>query len=758
VSQPATQASSIPTVQQNRGEFLSRVFFLAFFSFTTVAFGNIIILWVAPARETVEAFHLYARSHLICFWCALFYWGLCAWYTARLVLERSFAPFDYILPCVSERFAAWVIKWTPRGLGLLAVVPIALLFLFDPRMKGLPFWLRLTPIGVGALLLGFFVFRRKAFGEFVAPLPAESGYAYRRFRTITSSGWTLILLLFGVSLMVLVALLVDGLGVARWIGAPAILLLALGSWALFGGFVLLYLPLSLRFPAWTPWPFVLAAVFSLWMENHNVPVGAPPKPNASSTGWTRPGLQEHWQAWRAALDGTGCKGKPIYLIAMSGGATRAALWGSYALSTLEDEERQLAAAERRAPCFARNIFAISGVSGGSLGAAAFVSLLAQEQLVQRRWPELRLASADFLGRDALAPILGYLLFQDGVQRFLPYPFTSLDRSHGLEDAWKADWSDTVASQLPQAPGSTAAAVNWFAHPMRDLYADGRNLSLPSLFLNTTRVANGRKVVQSNLDFRPEETYDIYDQRLLTADLSVAGAVHNSARFTYLSPAGLIWQLDYTGDKAIPWGYVVDGGYFENSGAGTLAPLIRSISKFDSANAQRLVLVIFSNDPSDGESDYVCPDAAKDLDPRPEGKRETWPRFLQERHPKPSGFAAEVAAPLIALYQTRTSRAHAASVVARNAIDKNKECESGRVIELRVPMAPSKADDPPMSWFLNDQSQEALKGLLKAGADAHNTPARRLCENVEALKWWIQRRPTDIQPPKLLLAHCRQKKS
>src|SRR4029077_20493139 len=107
-------------------------------------------------------------------------------------------------------------------------------------------------------------------------------------------------------------------------------------------------------------------------------------------------------------------------------------------------------------------------------------------------------------------------------------------------------------------------------------------------------------------------------------------------------------------------------------------------------------------------------------------------------------ATEVAAPLIALYQTRTSRAHAASVVARNAIDKNKECESGRIIELRVPMAPSKADDPPMSWFLNDQSQEALKGLLKAGADAHNTPARRLCENVEALKWWIQRRPTDIQ--------------
>ncbi len=757
MSQAPTQASPARKALQNRGEFLSKVFFLAFFSFATVALGNIIILWADPARETVEAFTVDQRSHLICFWSALFYWGLCAWYTARLMLERSFAPFDYILPCVSERFAARVIKWTPRGLGLLAVVPIALLFLFDPRMKEISFSLRLAPIAVGALLLGFFVFRRKAFREFVVPLPAEHGYGYRRFRTITGSGWTLLLLLFGLSSTVLVALLVDGVAVARWIGAPAILLFALGSWALFGGFVLLYLPMSLGFPAWTPWPFVLAAIFSLWVENHNVPVGTPPKPGASSAGWTRPGLEEHWQAWRTALDNTDCKGRPIYLVAMSGGATRAALWSSYALSTLEDEERQLAAAERREPCFARNIFAISGVSGGSLGAAAFVSLLAQEQLVQRKWPELRLASADFLGRDALAPALGYMLFQDGVQRFLPYPFSSLDRSRGLEDAWIADWSDMVASKMPQAQGSTAAPVNWFAQPMRDLYRDGRDLTLPSLFLNTTRVADGRKVVQSNLNFKPEEAYDIYDPDLLTADLTVAGAVHNSARFTYLSPAGLIWQLGHDSKKATPWGYVVDGGYFENSGAGTLAPLIRRITRYDSTNAQRLVLVILSNDPSDGDSDYVCPDATKELDPQPEGKRETWPRFLQERHPKPSGFGIEVAAPLIALYQTRTSRARAASVVARNAIDRNRECGSGRIIELRIPMARSKADDPPMSWFLNYRSQGGLMGLVNAGADALNTPARRLCENVEAIKGWIESRPTGAAP-NLLLARCRQERN
>ena len=167
---------------QSRGKFLATGFFLSFFSFVTVAFGNFVILWVDPARETVEAFTIDDYSQLICFWSGLFYWGLCAWYGARLMLERSFAPFDYILPCVSKGFAAQVIKWTPRALGLLAVIPIALLFLFDPRMQDTWFGLRVVPLGIGTLLLGFFVFRKKLFGEFVVPLSEqETDYGYQRF-------------------------------------------------------------------------------------------------------------------------------------------------------------------------------------------------------------------------------------------------------------------------------------------------------------------------------------------------------------------------------------------------------------------------------------------------------------------------------------------------------------------------------------------------------------------------------------------------
>jgi len=237
---------------------------------------------------------------------------------------------------------------------------------------------------------------------------------------------------------------------------------------------------------------------------------------------------------------------------------------------------------------------------------------------------------------------------------------------------------TVAVVTTALAASVGTAIGSFAPRSTAVRAPDRPVAIskpsprPKARLSTTehpsyRTTGARGISTAALN-SVIETYcqDCHNENLMTGNLSLAGAVHNSARFSYLSPAGLIWHLDEnTQKKAIPWGYVVDGGYFENSGAGTLAPLIRTITRSDPVNAKRLVLIIFSNDPSDGKSDYVCPDPNEDLEPLPIGGRETWPRFLQEREPLPSHFGIEVTAPPIALYQTRTSRAHAASVVARN---------------------------------------------------------------------------------------------
>src|SRR5688572_25160282 len=54
------------------------------------------------------------------------------------------------------------------------------------------------------------------------------------------------------------------------------------------------------------------------------------------------------------------------------------------------------------------------------------------------------------------------------------------------------------------------------------------------------------------------------------DLRVSTAAHNSARFSWVSPAGTI--IDASGRSR---GHVLDGGYFENYGAVTLLETVRA---------------------------------------------------------------------------------------------------------------------------------------------------------------------------------------
>jgi hypothetical protein len=69
----------------------------------------------------------------------------------------------------------------------------------------------------------------------------------------------------------------------------------------------------------------------------------------------------------------------------------------------------------------------------------------------------------------------------------------------------------------------------------------------------------------------------------------------SARFTYVSPAGTVRRR--TGDRT-EWLRLVDGGYFENSGAVTAGEVVRNVrAAAESAGANVLPVVIhISNDP------------------------------------------------------------------------------------------------------------------------------------------------------------------
>jgi hypothetical protein len=100
-----------------------------------------------------------------------------------------------------------------------------------------------------------------------------------------------------------------------------------------------------------------------------------------------------WDAAPPTADGV----KPMVVVAAEGGASRAGFWAAETLGRLQELSNG---------DFANHVFAISSVSGGSVGSAAFVSQV-HENLAPREG--FRAATRDAAGGDYLSPVLAGLL-------------------------------------------------------------------------------------------------------------------------------------------------------------------------------------------------------------------------------------------------------------------------------------------------------------------------------------------------------------
>ncbi|MDH5701074.1 MAG: hypothetical protein OEZ41_14060, partial [Nitrospirota bacterium] len=175
------------------------------------------------------------------------------------------------------------------------------------------------------------------------------------------------------------------------------------------------------------------------------------------------------------------------------------------------------------------------------------------------------------------------------QRFLPFAILD-DRALALERSWEEAWVACVGSDR-------------FARPFDDLWEDHR-YDVPLLFLNSTVVETGQRIIMHPLPFaaqpaqdspkssppiphRPFQYYfnDALDgPAVLGGQVPLSTAVHMSARFTYVSPAGTIFRQDFPKDYAATESpdprviRVVDGGYFENSGAVTTDEILLAIER------------------------------------------------------------------------------------------------------------------------------------------------------------------------------------
>ncbi|NSY41863.1 hypothetical protein [Agrobacterium tumefaciens] len=290
-------------------------------------------------------------------------------------------------------------------------------------------------------------------------------------------------------------------------------------------------------------------------NKHAAPYRPRPQLGPSFIAWLNSRPPEHVQKFNN-------RPYPVYVVAAQGGGIYAANLSGLFLARLYD----------RCPAIRHHLFAVSAVSGGSVGAGFLAGLLNQPDVLPPNDScQLGTGQAEpikgpierkmerLLQTDFLSPAIAGLLFPDFLQRLIPYPIDSFDRARAFEAAVEQAWTSVVGTS---------------PNPLREPFMEHwkANGSGPMLMLNTTVVETGRQLAISPVELsgvgwssRVGSFHSVY-RIPETRDLPLSTAMGLSARFPLIMPAGLV---------NTPFGTnrLVDGGYFENSGVETAMDMV-----------------------------------------------------------------------------------------------------------------------------------------------------------------------------------------
>ncbi len=572
---------------------IARVLSLVRFNLLVTLVG-VIIVWVDQGQEALramaealaEGWRAWAR--LAGFLLVTFVASLSVWYFARVIFRFRFA--DWV---TAANYLPHFKAHLPRFLG--AAVPVLTAAAVWTATKSL--WLYMAVLAVAVLVLVFVYARRRLLGM-------EAWEEERRdltsFRELAPATRRIVgaSLLANVVVMIIFTIFPHTLGGV--LSAPTVVLIGLALLVPTGS-MLVYWGEHARVPVISAL-LGAAILFSLFNDNHRVRQNATMHSfedySAQRTGddntLRAPSLDDYFADWFSDLDNHDPAAPvPVIVVAAEGGGIRAAFWTASVLTELQ----------QRDPSFARHVFAISGVSGGSLGAAMFAALIKSEQVGYKPRPTvfalcgdaptLRCRAQAILAQDFLSPTVVTLMFPDTLQRFLPIAVLD-DRAVTLEESWQKAWNRYEDG-------------NWFEEPFNSLWHQDRH-EIPLLFLNSTVVETGQRIIANPLGLG-ERFADVFHDALEAGaavghDMPLSTAVHLGARFTYVSPAGSIQRQDMPEPK--PWIRVVDGGYFENSGAVTANEILtRIMSSWNACHRRshdacvspiRPIIVHISNDP------------------------------------------------------------------------------------------------------------------------------------------------------------------
>jgi hypothetical protein len=496
--------------------------------------------------------------------------------------------------------------------------------------------------------------------------------------------------------------------------------------------------------------YALSATLALVLgDNHSVRLIDADKMAGVHVDLTPKPLQEEVKLWMqvngclpANVDETGANKtqpapcpRPI-IFAAAGGASRAGFFMAsvigYFLQPEEAAKHGLDVEQVR-----KRIFAISSVSGGSMGAVMVTAALNAAKTdakalpcihdrVDQWWGETvnywrdcfeALTSGDFLTGD----FFGFA-FNDML------PFALRDRAAVLEDSWRDRYLRVVTNPdkslaLPSCQGLECPFLSLTPQP---------NHWIPLLVLNGTSEVTGSRIVTTplastygpdtktadgkpftcptvvgpsgcqlfaeavrfhdllNADVKASQWFGwfgVFERYLLgrstNNDIRLSTAAHNSARFPLISPPGSVRN-----HERMVVDRIVDGGYFENYGALSakeLALAIRAIQP----DLDPLVIVI-SNDPNDALNPDDDAISGQPSPPRPQANG--------------GELVTDITAPVTTFANARTAHGILAVDELRSRLHAAiPECKM--VIQVRV--WPDNGKDLSMSWWESSLVQRQL---------------------------------------------------
>jgi len=464
-------------------------------------------------------------------------------------------------------------------------------------------------------------------------------------------------------------------GIFEVVGAPGLVCLAFACWigiyigVLYLDFAKLRrLPVSVRFLL-----FVLLLVSSAINNDHPLRE----RDNVENISKERPRLDTHFAGWikqyKADMDsayavkdlskakrktGSKLKNYPVIFICAEGGALRTGGFTALYLTRL-----QRALHESLGYDFKRSVYAMSGVSGGALGLGLFNAVAyvnKSEELINGGASE-KSAQLFFEG-DFIAPVIGKMFFGDLLNLFWPIHVNILDRAIAMEQAWENQYAMLLVNN------GHHQVNNVFSQPFDTLHFNARKK--PLIIFNTDEVETGEQCWLTNvkpLGLYKDTVRDLLNYKIKKA-VNYSTSINFSTRFPLFSPGAMV-KLD-----TIKLHYL-DGGYVENTGAGSMLEVLELLRKDTAAFKNIIPMVIFlrfsEQSPTSSTKDNI-------------------------------NFGNEVTEIFGGIYNARKGRSDVAVHQLRDLVENKYH---GGVLDVEL-----KANERavPMNWILSNQSIEYIK--------------------------------------------------